>query len=52
MFLGIVIGSVLLLAVIILVLCRRVAPSDVACIVSGLREQGNSYNKANIRITQ
>ena len=52
MFLGIVIGAVFLLALIILVLCRRVAPPDVAYIVLGLREQGNSYNKANIRITQ
>lgn len=52
MFLGIVIGSVLLLAVIILVLCRRVAPPDVAYIVLGLREQGDSYSKANTRITQ
>lgn len=39
MFLGIVIGSVFLLAVIILVLCRRVAPPDVAYIVSGLRKR-------------
>lgn len=39
MVLGIVIGSVLLLALIILVLCRRVAPPDVAYIVSGLRKR-------------
>lgn len=52
MVLGITIGSILLLLVIILVSCRRVAPPDVAYIVSGLREQGDSYSKANTRITQ
>lgn len=35
MILGIIIGSIFLMAVIILVLCRRVAPPDVAYIVSG-----------------
>lgn len=39
MILGIIIGSIFLLAVIILVLCRRVAPPDVAYIVSGLRKR-------------
>lgn len=52
MILGITIGSILLLLVIILVSCRRVAPPDVAYIVLGLREQGDSYSKANTRITQ
>lgn len=39
MILGIITGSIFLLAVIILVLCRRVAPPDVAYIVSGLRKR-------------
>lgn len=39
MILGIIIGSIFLMAVIILVLCRRVAPPDVAYIVSGLRKR-------------
>lgn len=39
MILGIIIGSIFLLAVIVLVLCRRVAPPDVAYIVSGLRKR-------------
>lgn len=52
MILGITVGSILLLLVIILVSCRRVAPPDVAYIVLGLREQGDSYSKANTRITQ
>lgn len=39
MILGIIIGSIFLLAVIILVLCRRVAPPDVAYIVSGLKKR-------------
>lgn len=39
MILGIIIGSIFLMAVIILVLCRRVAPPDVAYIVSGLKKR-------------
>ena len=39
MILGIIIGSIFLIAVIILVLCRRVAPPDVAYIVSGLKKR-------------
>lgn len=49
MFLGIVIGSVILLAVIILVSCRRVAPPDVAYIVSGLKKRV-VIGKATVRL--
>lgn len=49
MILGITIGSILLLLVIILVSCRRVAPPDVAYIVSGLKKRV-VIGKATVRL--
>lgn len=49
MILGITVGSILLLLVIILVSCRRVAPPDVAYIVSGLKKRV-VIGKATVRL--